>query len=228
MSAELKATAELLATAPCRARSVASRATYRRLFPRQLHWPRNRLVGAAARPNVMLMSRGVFAANSCVVADVAAFAQSRRAQGRPTPRYDRAALHRHAGRRRRARALVRAGQRSVGALFRVRRRPHRAAGPGKPPRLARRRRLPGPARPISIRARSASRSPIRATTYGYPRFSQAPDRGRDRAVPQHPDPEHDSAGARAGAFRCRAVAQAGSGREISLAHACTIRASVTG
>ena len=37
------------------------------------------------------------------------------------------------------------------------------------------------------------------------RFSQAPNRGRDRALPQHPDPQYDSARARPGPFRRRAV-----------------------
>ena len=135
------------------------------------------------------------------------------------PRHDCAALYRHAGRRRGAGTFVRPRQRSSAHYFVFEDGRVIQMVPGEPARLARRRRPSGPAKPTSIPARSASKSPIRVTTTTIPIFPDAPDRGCDRAVPRHPDPKHDSAGAGAGAFRRRAVAQAGSGREISVAHA---------
>ena len=54
-------------------------------------------------------------------------------------------------------------------------------------------------------------------------FSQTPDRCRNRAMPRHLDPQYHPAAARAGALRHRAVPQAGSGREVSVAHAVRFR-----
>ena len=88
-------------------------------------------------------------------------------------RHDRAALHRHARQRSRHQAALQPGERSLRALCRAAGRLHRPDGGGGAPRLACRRCPPGRARPTSIRARSASRSPIRGTTTAIPNFRSA-------------------------------------------------------
>ena len=171
--------------------------------------------------------RSCFQPNSCVVAEVRPSPNHGERTGRPAPRYDRAALHRHARCRCRAGPLVRAGQRGFGPLLRARRRPDRPDGAGEPPRLACRRLVLGRRKRYQFvldRHRDRQSRP-RLRLSG---FSQAPDRGGNRALPRHPNPQHHSAGAGAGAFRRGAVAQAGPRREIPLADAIRIQVSAIG
>ena len=69
-------------------------------------------------------------------------------------------------------------------------RPARAGGQA---RLARRRRRPGPARPTSTRARSASRSCNPGHDFGYPDFPPRQIAAVDHAVPLDPDAATSSA-----------------------------------
>ena len=101
------------------------------------------------------------------------FLRGRRGQGVAEPwraprrrqaRHAGPALHRHARFQARARSSVLAAERGLRPLRRDGGRPHRAMRAGVAARLARRRVVTGPARPTSIPARSASRSPIPGTT----------------------------------------------------------------
>ena len=95
-----------------------------------------------------------------------AVAEPRRAQGRRRARHDRAALHRHARhtKPRSSGCAIPRSEVSVALRRAARTATSSRCVPEERARLARRRSRPGPARPTSIRARSASRSPIPATT----------------------------------------------------------------
>ena len=85
----------------------------------------------------------------------------------------------------------------------------------------------GPAKTTSIRARSVSRSPIRAMISAI-RIFPAADRGNHRACVARSSAGADPRRAHARPFRCRAGAQAGPGREIPLAFAAANPASAIG
>ncbi len=113
-----------------------------------------------------------------------ALAQPRRTRRWPASRYPDAALYRHDERRRCVETSVRTGLGSVVPLFHHRRRPHHSMrariprAPGMPAKAS------GPAKPISTRRPSASRSSIRDTITAIPisRAGRSP-RWRPCAVP---------------------------------------------
>ena len=112
-------------------------------------------------------------------------------------------------------SALHARQRSLRALCGAAGRLYRATGGRGAPRLACRRLVVGRRdRHQFVLDRHRDRqSGARARLS---RFSQAPDRGGDRALPQHLHPPPDSRRPGARPFRRRARAQAGSGREVSL------------
>ena len=119
------------------------------------------------------------------------------------------------------------GQRGLRALCRAAGRLHRPAGRGSAARLARRHVvLGGRDRRQFVLDRHRDRQSRARPRLS--RLSQTADRGGDGALPQHLHAPSDSAGPRARPFRCRAGAQAGSGREVSVEGCWPIPASASG
>ena len=137
-----------------------------------------------------------FTPDSSIASDVIPSANYGERNNGPAARHDRAALHRHARRRRRDRAALHRGHRRLGALHRAGGRPHRAMRAGEQARLARRRVL------LGRRGRhqfllDRDRDHQSRPRLGLPGFPAAPDRRRDRAVPRHHAPPQGALASRA-------------------------------